>query len=501
MAKERVFQFADWRGGEFGDLGAQGGPPNSFTGKNVMRYRSGAVGPRPGVKNVSPSGLPNGPVWALGAVPLANGIVFGIGNTLYGVTSPGSGAAVALGTIAVTPTTPQQIVPRSGVLDLAVYGDKAYTIDPVAATTTALTGSPAGSTLALYGVRMVNANPAANPSRVFYSAAADFNSWPALNFFDVGAAGWPVTYVDEIRQRLAIANGAVEWWALTGVPGVNDVLRRQTRGDLAALSHRHVARIGETLWFIAPNEDFPVQYSGVTVDKLRYRHLTFTSGVASSFGAASLPAPESVLFVEAGGTNRGLLFWNDVWTFHTFGVTTSQFVTAERPATSLADSTSVPMLLSDGGGPGVAAKLYAFHQTLDRPGKVGDTWAQPGDDSTTPMAAELATREEWGTRGEDLVARTVIVDFVKWNTGSTSTNHFDLVVRGLHRYNTVGFKDSAVQKFDEAAALTTADATVDRRVFRVGDQGVAQGLQVRFSNLRGVAIRQVTVLADSEVRG
>ncbi len=45
--------FADFSGGEFGQLGPTGARPNMFTGSNVMVYKDGSVGPRPGVIQVA----------------------------------------------------------------------------------------------------------------------------------------------------------------------------------------------------------------------------------------------------------------------------------------------------------------------------------------------------------------------------------------------------------------------------------------------------------------
>lgn len=497
----RSFVLEDWKGGEFGALGAAGAPKDTYTGTNVQRFRDGALGPRPGVKAVAPSGIPTGAMWGLTALrPVEDrGVVFGVGSKVYGFTLATVSAVDQIGSdIAVTPTTAQQFF-RYGQADiyLAVSADKAYKITPSTDSLTALAAANAGAhVVTVYGdTRLVLANSAANPNRVYYSAPGDFTSWPALNFFDV--AGNEITYINEIRQRLAIGERTGEWYALSGTPGVNDVLRRQSRADLSPWEHFLAARTGESVWYLPEGQTFPVQFSGISVDKLRYHHLETRLAGAGRFASGSMPASEIVLFTEESAKG-GLLFYDGSWSAHTFGVSPA-FLTGSGAGLNTAAADG-PFVLSDGGGASAAPKFWSFQPALDRPGKTSDTYAQPGDASTTPLDAHLATVEVWGQLGEDLVVRTVIVDFQKWNTGSSSTNHFDLTVRALHRYNTDSYKDSGAQTFDEATSATTADKTDDRRVFKFGDQAAAHGFQLRFDNLRGVAIKRVTIDAIAESR-
>lgn len=509
MAAE-TFVVDDFLGGEFGDLGPSGAAPAQFSGLNVMVYQDGSIGPRPGMMEIAPTGVPTGAVWGfLGTGrTTTRGILFGIGNTVYGFTYSPLGAVGSIGTLSGgTPTVaPVKMVQYGSALAYLVsYGDKGYKIDPVAPAVTAHANFPGGRVCGVYTVRMIAANTATNPNRVYFTAVqptpGDFTSWPALNYFDVGAA-WPVQHVEEARSRLAIANSGNEWWSLSGAPGVNSTLRRAPRADVSPYAPHHVARIGETLWFLPGNMDFPAQFTGAVTDKLRLRYLAFTdsAGAAgSTFGACSFQPSETLIFTNAT-TARMLVMQNGVWTVHSIPAGIGPYVTA------LSDGgvgvTEGAVLLCDGGAGGVAPRFYVWKPTIDRPGKVGDAEAQPGDASTTPLAAEFELPERWARDGREITVRSVAVDFVKWNTGASVPNHIGLTVRNLYRAGVAAHKDSGAREWSEPGSATPADKTLDRHVFTFGEQGSAHGFQLRLSDLVGVGIRRITIHAESsEPRG
>ena len=503
---DNTISFDTWEGGEFGDLGAAGAQRGMFSGQNLMRYQDGTVGPRPGVRELEPTGAAAGAVWAfrgLGA-EATNGQVYGQGSNLYGFTLAPLGAVVAIGTVSTTATVASQLIqygPAKG--ELARYADKIYEVDTDLPRVTPLASSPGATVLASYGIRLMAANASNTATataiiskRVYYSAAADTSSWPALNYFDVGNIDWPVTHIDEIRQRLVIGNEGGEWWALSGTPGVNDSLRRQPRGDLSPERWYHAVRSGESIWFFPQGEDFPVQFTGIVVDKLRFRHLRFTAGSGNDFAVTAAPVGEVVLAVEDGGSNRGLLFANDTWTYHTFGVTTSRFLSPASVGGAGADL-DMPILLCDGGGAS-SPKFYAFVPMLDRPAKTNDTYAQPGDDSDTPLSVTLNTPAIQAKEGSECWARKITVTGFAWDTGASSSNHFDLVCRSWFRRDKNDVRDSAIISKD--IPDPSADKTPFQRSFSVGDQQPGEAFQIRLSNIRGIAIKSIEVDVEERAR-
>lgn len=493
-----VVSFHDWSGGEFGELGPTGAKDTQFTGSNVQLYKDGTVGPRPGIKTITVTSSTVGSLWSMKGIGAADSnfrMIFGQGHLMKRFTI-NDGTIIATGTISATVTLATQIIqsgPSTGVMP--VYNSTVYALfgdnPPVA-----LTAAPGASVAALYGARVVVGATSSNQNRVYYSSAVTATAvvsttWPATNFFDIGIADWAITHLDETRQRLTIANNGGDFWGLSGTPGVNDVLRRQPRGDLTPARWYHATRVGEGIWFLPFGEDFPVSFTGAVVDKLRYKYLRYTAGTGTEHFAVSIPSLDAVIFYEAGGSNRGLMMTNGAWTYQTFGVAT-RFASTWTAGGAGMDY-DLPLVMSDGGSASTAPLFYSFQPSLDRPGKASDTYAQPGDNSTTPLTASMSSRW-WFTPGQkDIQVTSVTVDGFTWNTGSSSTNHVDLQVRSLFRFGDVPYVDSAVQSFDQAASLTTADRQDAR--FRATNPAApwAQGFQIVLTNLRGFAVRRIRV--------
>lgn len=495
MPRERIHTFDRWTGGEYGDLGSTAAPRNSWHGTNVMVYQNGLLGPRPGVIEITPSGMPTGTAWALRGLgsTAPRGVVLGIGTKMYGFTFSPLGAVTDLGNVAGAPSSAAQLIQYGNLGYLVLPGDKAYKVDPDATIVTALSSAPGGRTIAQYGVQTIIAGTAANPNRVYYSALGDPTTWPALNYFDVGSEDWAVVHAEESRSSLALMNTGQEVWRLSGVAGVDDTLRRTSRGDLAPAEWYNVARVGEGLWFVPYGEDWPVLFTGTITNKLDLRHLRFTQGAGNEVAVSALPGSDTVCFVEADGDDRMMVLHNDVWSFHDVGVNLSRLVSpVSVGGVSYREN---PLLLCDGGGAS-APKLYLWAPTLERPGKVGDTLAQPGDATTTPLLAQVDTPEVWSEDNREILAREVSVDFATWNTGASATNHFDIRVASLHRRGDTAAQWSRIQSYDEPTADTGSDAQPGRKVFRFGDQGRGHGYKIEVTNMRGVALDNMYVTED-----
>jgi hypothetical protein len=84
MPVDRTVVFDNFRGGEWGLLGGEKPPANSFHGKNVMVYANGLIGPRPGLKDFTPDNMPNGKLRAFVETPVPDREgLFIIGNVAY----------------------------------------------------------------------------------------------------------------------------------------------------------------------------------------------------------------------------------------------------------------------------------------------------------------------------------------------------------------------------------------------------------------------------------
>lgn len=495
----RVVVFDRFSGGEHGRLGPYKAPETTFTALNMLVYADGSLGVRPGLKDRTPTGLPVGKAWAFETTPVATKdglIIIGAQPYAFNLLGAAPGAATAYtGALAAAPTRILDAAKAPTLLYLSSQGDRSYVVDPVALTVSALAGSPGGGAIAIYGERLMVGNQGTG-QRVQYSEAANFASWPAANFFDVGDTFHVADLVAQ-RQHLLIAkqNG---FHILTGVPGVDDVLRKVASFEGPVRAHQGALGRDDEYWFAPVLYPGPARFDGVRPRRLA--HLNYTGGSSggdnatdnspADFGVVALGkgiTGAGVLFVSGAG-ERAALFHNGVWTFHTFEVDVSGFVAADS---NLA-------YLSDGGSATTSAKVYSFDYDKDSPGIEGSNHSRPGDASAVPVTAEVTFPEWWATDGSEVTVRAVVIDFLKYSTGASQTNHFDVIATTLRRYNNAGGLDAAVASFDEAGASSSASGTLHRAVLGLGDAAKGGGFRLRLANCRGVAIQRIEVIVETQ---
>jgi hypothetical protein len=154
--------------------------------------------------------------------------------------------------------------------------------------------------------------------------------------------------------------------------------------------------------------------------------------------------------------------------------------------------------LCDGGAAGAAPNFYVWDPTLDTPGIEGGSQSRAGDDSSTALSGTLTFPEWWSQDAAEVYVRSVIVDFKSYNTGSATNNHFDLTVNALRRYQAGAAQASTTQSWDQAAASSSASGTLRREIIGYGEQGMGNGAQLAFTNVRGIAIERVTMILESQ---
>jgi hypothetical protein len=479
--------YRDFSGGEYGLLG-RNAPPNSFTARNMLVYDDGSLGCRVGQKERSPaSGLPSGVVMGFGTTGVPGAGVWAIvGSTVYGW--DGTGAAFAFTTnLASTPTLPVASKLIGVETYITSYGDKSYKLahSSGAGAVTALTGSPGGRTIDLYRDRLVVGGDNVVGYRLYFSAPADFTSWPVANYVDLGYY-YPLSFVASQRQHLTVAT-QVDLWIVTGTLGVDETVRRiqglngPYTPDAAAIS-----KDGQ-IFFVPLFTAEPATFDGALAKQVRYletgSHLAQTSPPEFVVHAADDPG---TIVMHHTTDGNAWVRRNGVWTQHTFAKTMRYAGWANRHG----------LLACDGGAVATVAKFYEWNFYANHPGSpTVDARTQPTDGSlTTAPVAYAYMPEHWAEAGKEVLVRKVTVDFTKWNTGMSQTNHFDLTVDALGRSGASSQAlTSGSQSFDEAGSSSSTTGTRARKVFLIGDQGPAAGFQVKLDACRGVSIAEITV--------
>lgn len=496
-------RYDNFGGGDWGRLGERDARPGMFQARNLVRYRNGMIGPRCGLKALTPAGIPANPLVGFGWAGTAGAdLWFAVGTALYllDTANPVAVQNVA-GALDSIPTRPLASVEVQGRYTyLTNYGDETYVLDHSLDTLTKIVGSPGGSCIALYGDRMIVAGPlGANGNRVYYSEAGVFTSWPALNYFDIGYNG-QVRALFPQRGGLTIVMQDGSWWVLTGAPDVG-VVRRISGGGVhpwhfyAAMA----AAIGDDMiWFVPVGQDHPATFNGATVERKSFEHLTFmadevTADSGNDFRVCRGYQPDEVLFLQGV---EALARINGVWARHTF-----------RAALQLRNSWIVSngqgqAYLADGGAAGVAPTFFVWSIGKDRPGKAADTDAQPGDASAVaPEDMWLNLPEIFHPEGKTIRVRSVLIEFTAWNTGTGAgtDNEIGVGVQYRGQYQLDAGTDgilTAVQYFTEAVGAANVLGTTNHRIFNFGEQPFTVSQQVKLMDIKGCAIRSVTVKVD-----
>lgn len=526
MTTTKSVVFDRWTGGEFGSASSRDagklnadGRIAAFTAKNMLRYRDGLMGPRAGMKSLGITSAPNGALKALGGS--FTEFWFVVGSTAYHVARTGGAVSAYTMTdsIAGTFVYPGEVADAGTVSYLLVFGDAAYKIDHGTHTVTKLTGTdsmPAGRACLFYQDRLLVAGSSSEPQRLFFSepGGTGWESFPALNYVDV--PGFALTSLLPYRNGLLVGSAGGTYSLITGSLGVDSITRQITRQGCPGDPPKGAALATDEVVYMGQSKPWVTVFNGALhyeIEDLRFAGDNYTgdTDATPTFRLLKLLGPDdwlalSGLSTPAEAVSRALVHNGSISPSiepSTSPASKCSYHTWEQPigawALELGGSTDEVLLVKDGDG-SHPCEFFIWTARLDRPGFVGDDSSQPGDGSDTPIQAFLHTAELFADDGSELLVRKVIVDFRKWDTGNTITNHFELSVKATQRYNTVEPSDSARQPFDELpSAVTDADGFEDEsQTFNVGDQGYAHGFRIIFDEIRGVAIRSVTVVYDEQ---
>lgn len=503
----QVITYDDFSGGEYSELN-QSAAANQFHGTNVLVYSNGMIGPRPGLRNITPASMPDGFLTALETTRVANrGGVFLIGDTVYyfNLFTPAD-TPTAIGVLDSDPLRPvKTLLYGSDVVYATNDDDKLYSFNISAGNIAPIADSPGGTTMEIYGERMVISGQTGNRRRVYYSDPVDFTSWPVENFFNVGD-DYQVTALQLMRQQLTIYK-VFGIFVLTGVPGVNAVLRQVSRTEGPLWDWETVVDEDDLSWFVPVFRNNPTQFNGTGPQQIGYLKEVLQNQDEAPF--VGFPMKTGMLEVKGdktgstiviaqkngvrGGTNRLVVNHNGIWTLHHTEVNIS----------GLMAKANTKAILTDGGGESDPASIYTMDFGLQRPPFAEDDTTQPGDNSTTPPNASFNMPEFWSEDGQDITVCRVDVDFVKWDVGTGDddvTNHFDVRTEALGFENNAGRQSSNTYSFDElqSASAHTLAGTPDRKIVRPGDDAKqAPGFQLFVENIRGCWIRRIKVWVET----
>jgi len=509
--------FNDFSGGWSGTLDLAKVPRNMWDGRNVIIYRDGSIGPRPGLKAWDIGRTISDKVW--GVVFTGSGSAFAQmifyidGNTVYGTHENQDGVDEgSFGTLSDTPTFRINMVsPIDNVMlipDTNQAGPNDFYFQKGEANIVNMNqdGGPAAT---IYGVRVIRGQiSTAAEARIFYSDPADETSWPALNFIELPALLTIVAFMAPVKNGLILVTTNNQWFLLTGVPGVNDVLRKLPvpRGRMGSPLFSYIQDNDDTIFYLSSDSNSVASFDGSVHRAFSY--LTMTPEDPQQFYHLDVDFPDTIVtsvngaehspgFIIANGpllggfVNRLLLRHNGAWALHDFDKTLTEMWSYNYQGRLFGFALDE----SDNDDP------VCLDFNLNRPAFTSDTHAQPGDLTTTPLEAEFTLPETWSPDSDFLRVNEVVLEVKKFDTGAPVDNRVQVTVESLARGLNDSVADGTQTKTWTEAGSSGADdfiGTPDRIRFTFGEQGAGGGYRVRVHGLRGVAVRSITVNSKPE---
>jgi hypothetical protein len=513
----QIFEYADFSGGDYGRLENWRAPKNSFSAQNMLVYRTGELGVRAGVRNVTPPGVAVGTVLGLGRLPDSLSTAFYVQGTATKIFDAVQGGTLSTASGALT-GTPSVTVHMDDAGHTVYIASSANGYSLAGTTVTSLNNMPAADAIALYGDRLAVV-PSSAQNTVQFSAAASFNNWTisAGNAVSITVGDSdPITALLAQRSHLVIFKKTSGIYILSGTPGTNESLRLVSRGTAGPTVSRNAGRTraDDKVWYAATNQQQLSNFDGTNYAMQDNIPVSLYTELAQRVvaplrlddqtGAAFLVKANA----GVGAANEIWLKARGIWTRHTFGVTLdAQVASAGVGFPQDGDTTAARLrygsmlVLTDGGGAAATPNFYSWVPFLDRPGLEASPFStsaeRPGDDSAVPVTGSATLAEQRDKDGRDIQVRGVIVDFRSWNTGSATNNHFDLVVNTLNSYESSAPISSATASFDEAASQSALAGSVRSKYFSFGDQGRGGAFNVQLSNVRGVAFQRFRVVTET----
>lgn len=490
--------YEDFSAGEYGGLGAWRAPKGSFTGLNVTRYIDGSIGPRLSPKALTITGLPSGAVVAMGTggTGSAERCWFVVGTTVYAFDPTNFSSQAVLTYTGALTTAPAAAYPAPSV----TIGTKSYlfnradgklwTIDHVAMTVAAGAtiiaaggSSSAGASLVAYRDRLVAATT--DDIKVYFSDPIAPTTWDADGYIEVGDLSRGITGLFAQRTHLAIAKGNPvlngHWWVVTGTLGVDEVLRQVTSG--MAPDGQDVGDVDGLggVRFISTSRS-PASFSGSLPTE--GRHLSAGSGGMLKSAAFALRRPGDVLHlgVKASESMHALAMIDGTWTRHQFSEL-APAAAIDKGIAAVSPGTDLVVVPAKGRA---QDGFWTWSAYADNPKASTYGAVLPAD-----TACSFTLPEWWAPDGREVSVRAVQVDFRSFVQGS-GNNTWTLSLAPL-RLHEGGAGTPQTHAFAEASV----GADVNRRrqaLFSVED---ANGFQLSFSGLRGVAIQKITVLGTA----
>lgn len=565
-----------WKEGDAFALGVQdveGNPAGAYEALNMQVYVDGSLGVRPWLRNWNPAqgdltslnpsfygaiivpGQAELTLYVMTNQPSASGSYAGflwtdtlglwdrrvpdnISGSAMNVDpdSPAGGTVGGLGRMGLYPL---------GTDHILVGGE--YDVNPVASASTTLT-FPASwdpSRFAVYKNRAYTWDDASNQNRIHYSEVNDYETWGALDFFDLTAAGGTdggvVLSLWALSDALLIGMDNGDWYALTGASPETGTLRLVGTGRRLGGNSLGVV-FKDRLMFLEDTGSGGITVVTPSGQDLALDDVRPRRGMRPLADDASINSPRIAMksavasylhdslhfhYIRYHGTfadddwGRGpkaIELINGAWNM------TGYWMSAERTdcAGNFGDSAlggsgdlfSYQMMYNDRAlvfvtqenvtaNPDIAPQIYTRDVVLNRPSRSDDYWSDKieilrgtGATTTHRAAGEVRLRNISAPDGDLIRVARVIVDATYWKDGSL----YETPAITAWAVGPAGEQQLTVHGWSGASlADVSDDAGARTRIrFSAPVMPFEDEVRVELRGIQSLALRSVTVEFETE---
>ena len=481
-----VLEYGDFSRGEYGDLGPRVPVDEGWwSGSNMMRFRDGSIGPRPGLRKLTNVDIPDGTVrWMH---PTASDRTLAvIGNKACRLLIDRDAGTITLETDFGGAAVPDGDYPvqgqsRTGNEWILVPGQGLYRFNSVGDDRDVISTDIKGRAMHFFRDRLL----VANGSRVWYSQPGP-TGWETLdNYFDITSYN-PVTGFFELRNGIVVAAGGdgKHLDMVTGTIGTSSSVLRRLSSHGAPEHPDHAASIdGEALLLVSAQRAFPELYNGAAWEELTHLAYLGADGATieaetSTHKAVQLSRAGSWLLTtglvdETEAHHRALLNWDGCRTINAWG----------QILYPVARSYPDGVVVLAGHNPADATEpwFFLFDPSLDRPGYDDDLTADVTDTGTGTLEARVTLPAWEAPDGKEAAVRSVIVDFEKHTVGGSEPRRMQARVANRRPYGS---------KADDADEQTR-DWQEDQGVDTVGQARHGFGFELHWGREVQVSIEEV----------
>jgi len=457
--KEARITWDKFSGGEAGLEGlANPTRESTFSGRNVLVYADGSVGPRPGLRRIPLTTPMPGASCGLHS-PTSTGftaVTYDLSTTkLYFGQFKATGEVVFH--LSITEATDQvrdsDVIMASDGLWRFTYGAKLYKTSD-AGPITVVSGFPSSTYYQTPLIESAGVLVAGVGTTLRYSSPSNFDSWPATSFIDLKAN---ITALEALGDDLIIftSDGV---FALVGAIGTASSRMFRLSDKVGADSLNDTAATPDFVYIWPAKSTHPVILDAGRPTPVGFLEASSKPalggslspdqhGVAAAEGTKGVSACFLASYPDLTGAQyrRATLLHNDSWTQHELDAEVTADIAGDQGTERL-------FVIAGKGVSAGSTTYYTFSPALaDRPGETPDTanaaverpglatdrFRLPGDDSLSATAATFDLPEVWSDDGEVSV-RQIIVDFTTWETGGASANELVCDVTTFGRTGTDG---------------------------------------------------------------